>query len=338
MHGEIEVESAPGAGSCFRFTARFDVTTGKNAAMPAHSILTGKRVLVVDDNDAMRSLHIWIAKSFGCHVEGADSGEAVLARIEAGKHLDLILLDWKLPGQDGLAIARRLRTTGHAMPIILITGSEPEEARQQTSEGDIQAFLAKPVARSTLYDTMVDVLGGHAVLPPLVAQQGTTPDLSGARILLVDDNDFNRQVGCELVGITGAVVKTADDGIQAVTAAIRGGYDLVLMDLQMPVMDGYTAARIIRELWPDLPILALTAHAMSEETARVLAAGMNDIITKPILPDALYAMLTRWLPSGAWHDRVTPAVPPAPTIEPTIAPPPPPPALLSSISPRRSPG
>jgi CheY-like chemotaxis protein len=283
-------------------------------------------------------LHIWIAKSFGCHVEGADSGEAVLARIEAGKHLDLILLDWKLPGQDGLAIARRLRTTGHAMPIILITGSEPEEARQQTSEGDIQAFLAKPVARSTLYDTMVDVLGGHAVLPPLVAQQGTTPDLSGARILLVDDNDFNRQVGCELVGITGAVVKTADDGIQAVTAAIRGGYDLVLMDLQMPVMDGYTAARIIRELWPDLPILALTAHAMSEETARVLAAGMNDIITKPILPDALYAMLTRWLPSGAWHDRVTPAVPPAPTIEPTIAPPPPPPALLSSISPRRSPG
>jgi two-component system sensor histidine kinase/response regulator len=323
MHGEIEVESTPGAGTCFRFTARFDVAAGKNAATPAHSVLTGKQVLVVDDNDTMRSLNSRIARTLGCHVEEANSGEAVLTRIEAGAHFDLILLDWKLPGLDGLAIARRLRTAGHAMPIILITGGEPEEARQQTAEGDIQAFLAKPVARSTLHDTMVNVLGGHTVLPSPVAQQGTAPDLSGARILLVDDNDFNRQVGCELVGITGATVDTANDGAQAVAAAIRGGYDLVLMDLQMPVMDGYVAARIIRELWPDLPILALTAHAMSEETARVLAAGMNDILTKPILPDALYAMLTRWLPSGAWHDRATPAVPPAPTIKPTIAPAPP---------------
>jgi CheY-like chemotaxis protein len=156
---------------------------------------------------------------------------------------------------------------------------------------------------------MVSVLEGHAVLPSLVVQQDTAPDLSGVRILLVDDNDFNRQVGRELLGITGATVVTADDGAQAVAAVTDGSYDLVLMDLQMPVMDGYVAARIIRELWPDLPILALTAHAMSEETARVLGAGMNDIITKPILPDALYAMLARWLPRGARNDRATPAVP-----------------------------
>jgi two-component system sensor histidine kinase/response regulator len=115
-------------------------------------------------------------------------------------------------------------------------------------------------------------------------------------------------------------VDTADDGAQAVAAVTGGGYDLVLMDLQMPVMDGYVAARIIRELWPDLPILALTAHAMSEETERVLAAGMNDIITKPILPDALYVKLARWLPNETRRDRATPAVPPAPTIEPGIAP------------------
>ena len=323
MHGEIEVESEPGVGSCFRFTARFDIATGNNAAKLAHSVLTGKRVLVVDDNDTMRSLYSRITRTLGCHVEEANSGEAVLAGIEAGKHFDLILLDWKLPGLDGLATARRLRTAGHATPIILITGGEPEEARLQTEEGDIQAFLAKPVGRSTLHDTMVNVLGGHAVLPLLVARQGKAPDLSGARILLVDDNDFNRQVGRELVGITGALVDTAEDGAQAVAAVAAGAYDLVLMDLQMPVMDGYVAARIIRELWPDLPILALTAHALSEETERVLAAGMNDIITKPILPDALYVKLARWLPREARHDRATSAVPLAPTIKPASAPAPP---------------
>ncbi len=309
MQGEIEVESQPGVGSCFRFTARFGAAPRANAPTPAHSVLTGKQVLLVDDNDTMRSLYSRIVRTFGCHVEEANSGEAVLARILAGKHFDLILLDWKLPSLDGLATARRLRTAGHAMPIILITGGEPEEARQLTAEGDIQAFLAKPAGRSTLHDTMVSVLEGHAVLPSLVVQQDTAPDLSGVRILLVDDNDFNRQVGRELLGITGATVDTADDGAQAVAAVTDGSYDLVLMDLQMPVMDGYVAARIIRELWPDLPILALTAHAMSEETARVLGAGMNDIITKPILPDALYAMLARWLPRGARNDRATPAVP-----------------------------
>ena len=316
MHGEIEVESEPGVGSCFRFTARFGVATRAKATASAHAVLTGKEVLVVDDNDAMRSLHAWIVRTFGCHVEGANSGEAALARIEAGEHFDLILLDWKLPGQDGLATARGLRAAGHAMPIILITGGEPEEARHQTAEGDIQAFLAKPVVRATLHDTMVSVLTGRAVQPVEVAKRGTVPDLSGTRILLVDDNDFNRQVGRELVELTGATVVLAEDGARAVAAVTDGDYDLVLMDLQMPVMDGYVAARIIRELWPDLPILALTAHAMSEETARVLATGMNDIITKPILPDALYVMLARWLPRGALHDSATPAVPSAPTSAP----------------------
>ena len=119
--------------------------------------------------------------------------------------------------------------------------------------------------------------------------------LAGTRILLVDDNDFNRQVGRELVELTGAVVDTVDDGAQAVAAVAAGSYDLVLMDLQMPVMDGYTAARIIRERRPELPVIALTAHAMIEERARVLAAGMNDILTKPILPEALYAALAAFL-------------------------------------------
>ena len=306
MQGAIEVESEPGVGSRFRFTARFDIATGMAVPNPAHSSLTGKRVLVVEDNDVMRTLLIRITKTFGCQVTGADSGEAALTRLQAGEHFDLILLDWKLPGQDGLTTARGIRIAGHSTPIILITGGEAELARQLSEKGDIQTFLAKPVTRSTLHDTMVSALGGHTVLPFILATQGIKPELSGVRILLVDDNDFNRQVGRELVGLTGATVVTADDGAQAVAAAINGGYDLVLMDLQMPVMDGYTAARILRELWPDLPILALTAHAMSEETEHVLATGMNDILTKPILPDALYAMLMRWLPGRALQNSVDP--------------------------------
>jgi two-component system sensor histidine kinase/response regulator len=319
MQGAIEVESEPGVGSRFKFTARFDIDTGMAVANPAHSSLTGKKVLVVEDNDVMRSLLARTTRTLGCQVAEADSGEAALTRLQTGEHFDLILLDWNLPGKDGLATARGIRIAGHPMPIILITGGEAELARQQSAEGDIQAFLAKPVTRSTLHDTMVSALGGHAVLPLISATQGIKPDLSGVRILLVDDNDFNRQVGRELVGLTGATVDTAVDGAQAVTAAINGGYDLVLMDLQMPVMDGYTAAHILREPWPDLPILALTAHAMSEETERVLAAGMNDILTKPILPDALYAMLMRWLPGRTLQNSVDPEPPGKPGAEVTPA-------------------
>jgi two-component system sensor histidine kinase/response regulator len=298
MHGEIGVESEAGVGSCFHFTARFDLPPGEAAQARARSPLAGRRILVVDDNRVMRTLLERLVQALGCEAETFDSAEPALVRLRAGAHVDLILMDWWLPGLDGLATARRIRAVGNPVPIILITGGEPEMARAQANSGEIQAFLAKPVTRSTLHDTLVAVLGGHVTLPPLAARQDTTPLLTGKHILLVDDNDFNREVGRELVGLTGATVDTADDGAQAVAAVTSDRYDLVLMDLQMPVMDGYTAARILRERWPDLPILALTAHAMTEEKARVLAAGMNDIVTTPILPDTLYAVLARWLTDG----------------------------------------
>ncbi len=133
---------------------------------------------------------------------------------------------------------------------------------------------------------------------PLAATRQPAPDLAGVSILLADDNEFNRQVGSELIGISGATVTAVDDGAAAVAAVEIGNYDLVLMDLQMPVMDGYSAASQIRERWPDLPVIALTAHALVEERERVLGAGMNDIVTKPILPNVLYAALLKWLPKS----------------------------------------
>jgi CheY-like chemotaxis protein/HPt (histidine-containing phosphotransfer) domain-containing protein len=173
-----------------------------------------------------------------------------------------------------------------------------------------------------LHDALVDVLAGRIAAPLAVAAPIAAPVLTGSRILLVDDNDFNREVGRELVELTGAVVDTVDDGAQAVAAVAAGAYDLVLMDLQMPVMDGYTAARIIRESRPGLPIIALTAHAMIEEKTRVLAAGMNAIVTKPILPEVLYAALARFLGGDQPRQEAPGHLPPAAAAPPANAAPP----------------
>ncbi len=312
MGGKIKVVSEAGAGSCFSFTTCFGVaaqTAGASAASPA---LAGKRVLVVEDNDALRKLHCLNLRNYGCQVEAVASGEAALALLQDGVQADFILLDWHLPGLDGLAVARRLRANGNPAHIIVITGDEPTLAQAQAEGCRIHAFLGKPVAAIRLFATMMSALDDSASMSLPGECLMVTPDLAGAAILLVDDNDFNRQVGRELVEITGATVATANDGEAAVAAVAGGDYALVLMDLQMPVMDGYSAARIIRASRPDLPLIALTAHAMIEERARVLAAGMNDILTKPILPDALYAMLARWLP-GVRQDTPTP-VPQAPEL------------------------
>ena len=307
MGGEIGVESQAGVGSCFSFSARFGIAAGATASLPARSPLEGKRVLVVDDNLVMCSLLQRMVQAFGCLADSADCGEAAVGRIKDGARFDLILLDWYLPGLDGLETAQSLRAGGSVAPVILITGGDLELARARATAGSIQAFIAKPVTRSTLHDALCAALGGQALQPLRGARQIAAPALTGRRILLVDDNDFNREVGRELVELAGATVDTADDGAQAVAAVAAGAYDLVLMDLQMPVMDGYTAARLIRASRPELPVIALTAHAMVEEKARVLDAGMNDILTKPILPDLLYAMLLRWLESGGRQAAAGPA-------------------------------
>ncbi|MBU1664517.1 MAG: response regulator, partial [Gammaproteobacteria bacterium] len=299
MGGNIEVESAPGQGSTFTFTANFGTAEEAASALtPSHTPLTDKRILVVEDNAIMLKLLSQSLTTFGCLVTGVKSGEEALETLSQDSDFAAVLMDWRLPGQDGLATARRLRELGLAMPVILVTGDEPEAARGQAPEGDIQAFLAKPVSRSRLHDVLVDALAGRGVRVVAPSRDDQPPRLDGRRILLVDDNDFNRQVGSELVELTGAVVMTASNGEQALAACEQQRFDLVLMDIQMPVMDGYTAARILRERQPDLPILALTAHAMVEERARVLGAGMNDIITKPIRPELLFAALEQWLPRG----------------------------------------
>ena len=310
MGGELGVDSAAGRGSCFHFSARFGLQAELSAAAaearPARSNLVGKKVLVVDNNAAMRTLLSHQAKTFGCLVTALDSGLAAIARVQSGEIFDIILMDWHMPDMEGPATAQFLRRAGNSTPIILISGDEPERARSLEGADGIQGFLVKPVSSATLADTMAQLLEGTALTPRASGQPISAPAFAGARILLVEDNDFNRQVSRELVEMTGATVVTVNDGAEAVAAVATDRYDLVLMDIQMPVMDGYSATRIIRQSLPDLPILALTANAMSEEKARVLAAGMNDIVTTPILPAILYAKLGQWLPGGG---RGQPAAP-----------------------------
>ncbi len=309
MGGRIDVESTPGRGSSFRFSASFGYAED-TAHGQTHSPLAERHILVVEDNNIMRALMAQSLAAFGCQPTVATSGEEAL-RV-ANSSYDAILLDWRLPGLDGLETARHLREQGVTAPILLITGDEPEVARAKAMEGDIQAFLAKPVSRSRLHDTLVNVLAGDGELVARPEAEAPPPNLASRRILLVDDNEFNRQVGRELVELTGATVVTAEDGRQAVDCSEQDQFDLVLMDIQMPVMDGYTASRILRERQPHMPILALTAHALVEERARVLEAGMNDILTKPIRPELLFATLAHWL-GGEPLPVAIASLPPEPT-------------------------
>jgi CheY-like chemotaxis protein/HPt (histidine-containing phosphotransfer) domain-containing protein len=306
MDGEIKVDSAAGAGSCFSFSARFGLAAVVHPSLLDSQSLNGKRILVVDDNDAIRRVFSANITTVGGVAETVDSGEAALVKLAAGERFDLIMLDWHLPVLDGLATARRIRSSGNVTPIILITGGEPELARSLAKGAGINAFLSKPVSRATLFEAINMAMGEVVITasPDVVQSQF----LTGARILLVDDNDFNRQIGRELIEITGATVDTVNDGEEAVAAASAGDYDLVLMDLQMPVMDGYVAAGILREIRPDLPIIALTAHAMPEERRRIRDVGMNDCFTKPIDPDALYALLRHWLPDPGRQRVAAPEV------------------------------
>jgi CheY-like chemotaxis protein/HPt (histidine-containing phosphotransfer) domain-containing protein len=215
-------------------------------------------------------------------------------------------MDWHMPGMDGLqasAIIKRQSRLQNVPRIVMVTGFGREEIRAQADQIGIDAYLVKPVNASVLYDTMMDLFaagGEKEESPQQRKDESPSDDARGIRVLLVEDNDLNQQVATELLESAGAIVTVAGNGKIAVDL-LRDGpqappFDIVLMDLQMPEMDGFTATRHLRAdpRFNDLPILAMTAHALVEERERCLQAGMNDHVTKPIDPDALFAALARW--------------------------------------------
>jgi two-component system, sensor histidine kinase and response regulator len=312
MGGNIWAESEYGKGSTFHFTAWFGARPAVIEQKRFIPDLAGLRALVVDDNVQAGEILTELLKQFAFRVERVSSGEDALRELAGADLRDpykLVLMDWRMPGLDGLETSRiikrgeRLR---NLPKIVMVTAFGQEDIRVQAREMGIDGYLLKPVTPSMLYDTLVEMFGvaGNEADRSRVTKAGIrSHDASGVRVLLVEDNEVNQQVAMELLESAGASVQIANHGGEAVEILTRGEqpppFDVVLMDLQMPEMDGYTATRLLRAKpeFGELPIIAMTADVMTEAVERCLEAGMNDHVGKPIDPDALFATLARWIKS-----------------------------------------
>ncbi|MEA1650915.1 response regulator [Nitrospirillum sp. BR 11164] len=303
MGGAVGVDSDYGKGSCFWFTAKLGRVSASQPLLPRPD-LRGRRVLVVDDSRNARRVMSAMLTSMSFRVDGAGDGRAAIAAIRegaaAGTPYDVAFLDWQMPDLDGMETARGIRALGLAHPphLIMVTAYSRDDVRRAAERSGIEDVLIKPVNSSVLFDAVIRAIAGSETAEPKT-RAGETPSdfaaLQGLSILLVEDNDFNQQVAVELLADVGVSVDLAENGAIALEKIAARRYDVVLMDVQMPVMDGLTASRRIREMGEmALPIVAMTANAMASDRERCLAAGMNDYVSKPIDPDQLFTVLARW--------------------------------------------
>ncbi len=311
MGGRIWLESAVGRGATFHFHARFEQQheTHPRYALEAE-VLSGSRVLVVDDNAASRAILVDMIQRFGLRVDVADGCAAAVARVDeasvAGQPYDLVLMDWKMPEVDGIACLDTLRSRiGAAPAAVMVTAFGREQAMTAARARGIavDSVLTKPVTPSTLVEAVARALGKTIRTQTRVReiasdQAQAVEKLRGARVLVVDDSEMNQLIVVELLSKVGIDVVVAGNGREAIDRLAQADdVDGVLMDCQMPVMDGYTATRTLRRrpAFADLPILALTANAMTEDRARVLEAGMNDHIAKPINLQHMLVTMAKWI-------------------------------------------
>jgi CheY-like chemotaxis protein len=345
MGGEIWTESEAGQGTTFNFTADFGLgkETVKRRLVPAPD-LRGLKLLVVDDNATSREILQEILESFSFEVFLAASGKEALEEVEMADRdqpFELVIMDWKMPGMDGIEASRRIknhRKLNKIPAIVLVTAYGREETMRQADEIGLEGFLLKPVNSSVLFDAIMQALGKEVQDMPRAGRKKEQSAeelhaISGARVLLVEDNEINQQVAQEILQGAGLKVTVANNGREGVDAAMKNQYDAILMDIQMPVMDGYEATKRIRNseggLRPvgaieayapegirnengkntdfkseiqnhkskieSIPIIAMTAHAMAGDEQKSLQAGMNGHVTKPIDPEQLFATLQKWI-------------------------------------------
>jgi signal transduction histidine kinase/DNA-binding response OmpR family regulator/HPt (histidine-containing phosphotransfer) domain-containing protein len=339
MGGRIWVEdSQPGKGSTICFTVQLkiaEMTHEHRRALveQAGPLLAGIRVLVVDDNEVSREIMAEMLRYFRLDVAIASNGMAALAAVEAAGNdetapYDLVLMDWRMPGMNGDEAAQRIHGSAAVVrqpKIIMVTAYGREDVFRLAEQAGVDGFLIKPVSPSTLLDTILSVLGRGRVFGQeeklrAPAELAVSGKLAGAQLLLVEDNDINREFATELLRSEGIVVDVAVDGAEALAKVQQRDYDGVLMDIQMPVMDGLEATRRIRALatapggerFATLPIIAMTALAMAQDAEKTAAAGMNDHITKPVAPDRLMAVLAKWLRLPAGRASAPSSIRPAP--------------------------
>ncbi len=313
MNGQIGVESQIGTGSNFYFTAQFGVQKEQRAVVSLDQDVTGLKILVVDDNVRAGEIMLAILSSQKFVANVVQSGAAAIAALkeaqESRQPYGLVLMDWIMPEMDGLATISALRTDPllHETPaFVMVTAHSRDELLEQADGVKIDGLLQKPVSPSALLDTILCALGKEVITRGRTKQRRTShhaaeENLRGAYLLLVEDNPVNQELALDLLQQAGIRIDVADNGAQAVAMVEQSNYDGVLMDCQMPIMDGFEATRKIRAMkqFATLPILAMTANAMSGDRDMCLAAGMNDHIGKPIDVDQLFATLNRWVKPAA---------------------------------------
>ena len=306
MGGEVGVESKPGKGSTFWFTASLGLGVEPKARAPRAlpEDLKDLRVLVVDDHPTARTILARYLETFGFSTGEVASGAEALDELEITERpYQLVLMDWAMAGMDGIETTQRIRLSSQIQSqpeIIMVSAYERDEVVEQAEAKGIKVFLVKPVSPSRLYDAILEAMGHRAA--KVAKGVGVVPvkeQLRGARVLLVEDNEINQQVAGELLGQADIQVTIANDGKEGVDilTARPEDFDGVLMDIQMPVLDGYAATREIRKdgQFEALPIIAMTANAMAGDRDKALAAGMNDHVAKPIDVAELFEALGRWV-------------------------------------------
>jgi len=303
MGGEVGVESVYGQGSTFWFTARLSVGEPRRARMPSPD-LRGKKVLVVDDNQAAREMLSDMLRSMTLRVELAEDGLQAIDKVvqchRDGDPVEVVFMDWQMPGLNGIEAAAKIMDLRIAeQPYqVLVTAYGREDSIDAALAQGMSEVLTKPVSGSHLMDCMMRLFGPERSGAHLVKLGGPVPvdGFAGLSVLLVEDNDLNQQVAKEILADAGMLVDVAEDGAVALRMVQGNSYDIVLMDMQMPVMDGVTATREIRKLGISaLPIIAMTANAMQADRDACMDAGMNDFLSKPIDPDEMFRVMSRWV-------------------------------------------
>ncbi len=307
MGGHIEVKSAPGKGTEFIIQLQFRLQF-ESKQIEAIQRLSGLRALVVDDSfNTCDSVTKMLAK-IGMRSEWTMHGKEAILRakqaVEIGDEFYAYIIDWALPDLNGLEVVRRIRSVvGNVVPIIVVTAYDLSAIEEEAREAGVTAFCSKPIFLSDLRNVLAEAIGEADLdVPEKSPQEGVADQLKGTRLLLVEDNELNREIAEELLTECGFVVETAGDGtiaLDMVKKSQPGYYRLVLMDIQMPVMNGYDAAQAIRALedpgLANIPIVAMTANAFEEDRQRALKCGMNDHVAKPIDVNRLFEVLNRLL-------------------------------------------
>ncbi|MGL6121525.1 MAG: response regulator, partial [Shewanella sp.] len=303
MGGCIGVESQFGHGSTFYFTVKLQISDGKKLVLEQE--LEGMSVLVVDDNVTARDIMRTTLESMGFRVDTVRSGEEAISRCLMQTY-EVALIDWKMPNMDGLETARQIQLQAKSQPrILMVSAHANHEFLTQIEQLALAGYISKPISASRLLDGIMNAIGREGILPVRRRTEDLAPQLllplQGKRILLVEDNEMNLEVASEFLEQVGIILSIAINGQIALDKLSQQHFDLVLMDCQMPVMDGYQATKAIRKRseLANLPVVAMTANAMAGDRDMCLQAGMNDHIAKPIEVNVLYQTLLKYLGSSS---------------------------------------